>query len=160
MNNPSMPTQQQQQMMMQQRMQMDQQANSMGMMRPGQMDMGPVGPNGPMMGQMRPHMNPMMMQMQSQQQQQHPMQMQGQRPPTPMMGPFNPPPPMGSSLKNLNNPLDAPEKHNLISGCPLDYLVTMGTTEPQTTVLSGKKPEIFSFNKFKIIVRDDQGLMN
>ena len=78
-----------------------------------------------------------------------------------MMGPFAPsPPPMGSSLKNLNNPLNAPEKHNLISGCPLDYLVTMGTTEPQTTVLSGKKPEIFSFNKFKIIVRDDQGLMN
>ena len=81
MNNPSMPTQQQQQMMMQQRMQMAQ-ANSMGMMRPGQMDMGPGGPNGPMMGQMRPHMN-MMMQMQSQQQQQNPMQMQGQRLPLP-----------------------------------------------------------------------------
>ena len=78
-----------------------------------------------------------------------------------MMGPFAPsPPPMGSSLKNLNNPLNAPEKHNLISGCPLDYLVTMGTTEPQTTILSGKKPEIFFFNKFKIIVLDDQGLMN
>ena len=87
MNNPSIPTQQQQQMMMQQRMQMAQQANSMGMMRPGQMDMGPGGPNGPMMGQMRPHMNPqMMMQMQSQQQQQHPMQMQGQRPPPPEYG--------------------------------------------------------------------------
>ena len=78
-----------------------------------------------------------------------------------MMGPFAPsPPPIGSSVKNLNNPLNAPEKDNLISGCPLDYLVTMGTTEPQTTVLSGKKPEIFLFNKFKIIVRDDQGLMN
>ena len=90
MNNPSMPTQQQQQMMMQQRMQMAQ-ANSMGMMRPGQMDMGPGGPNGPMMGQMRPHMNPqMMMQMQSQQQQQHPMQMQGQRPPPPEYGKMMP----------------------------------------------------------------------
>ena len=86
MNKPSIPTQQQKQMMMQQRMQMAQQANSMGMMRPGQMDMGPGGPNGPMMGQMRPHMNPMMMQMQSQQQQQHPMQMQGQRPPPPEYG--------------------------------------------------------------------------
>ena len=78
-----------------------------------------------------------------------------------MMGPFAPsPPPIGSSVKNLNNPLNAPEKDNLISGCPLDYLVTMGTTEPQTTILSGKKPEIFLFNKFKIIVLDDQGLMN
>ena len=87
MNNPSIPTQQQQQMMMQQRMQMAQQANSMGMMRPGQMDMGPGGPNGPMMGQMRPHMNPqMMMQMQSQQEQKHPMQMQGPRPPPPENG--------------------------------------------------------------------------
>ena len=76
MNNPSIPTQQQQMA----------QANSMGMMHPGQMDMGPGGPNGPMMGQMRPHMNPMMMQMQSQQQQQHPMQMQGQRPPPPEYG--------------------------------------------------------------------------
>ena len=57
-----------------------------------------------------------------------------------LMGPFNPPPPpMGSSLKNLNNRLNASEK-NKISGCPLDYLVTMGTTEPQTTVPSGKKP--------------------
>ena len=81
MNNPSIPTQQQQMA----------QANSMGMMRPGQMDMGPGGPNGPMMGQMRPHMNPqMMMQMQSQQQQQHPMQMQGQRPPPPEYGKMMP----------------------------------------------------------------------
>ena len=77
-----------------------------------------------------------------------------------LMGPFNPPPlPMGPSVKNLNNHLNASEK-NKISGCPLDYLVTMGTTEPQTTILSGKKPEIFLFNKFKIIVLDDQGLMN
>ena len=134
------------------------------MMGPGGMapSMGPFAPSLPPMDPRKfpPMALQMMMQMQSQQQQQHPMQMQGQRPPTPMIGPFNPPPPpMGSSVKNLNNHLNASEK-NKISGCPLDYLVTMGTTEPQTTVPSGKKPEIFSFNKFKIIVRDDQGLMN
>ena len=138
------------------------------MATPGSMGMGGMGMAPRMMGpgEMAPSTNPRMMGPGALAPSINPRMMGPFVPSVPpmdpkMIGPFAPSvPPIGSSLKNLNNPLNAPEKHNLISGCPLDYLVTMGTTEPQTTILSGKKPEIFLFNKFKIIVLDDQGLMN
>ena len=129
------------------------------MATPGSMGMGEMGMKPRMMGPMAPSIDPRMMGPGGMAPNMGPFAPSLPPMDPRMMGPFNPPPPMGSSLKNLNNYLNASEKNN-ISGCPLDYLVTMGTTEPQTTILSGKKPEIFLFNKFKIKVLDDQGLMN
>ena len=94
------------------------------MATPGSMGMGEMGMKPRMMGPMAPSIDPRMM---------------GPGGMAPSMGPFAPSlPPMDPRMMSPLNP--HPPDLNLISGCPLDYLVTMGTTEPQTTVPSGKKP--------------------